>query len=326
MASIGLPPHIARLTYPTIVGTLLDYFLLGTLTLQTYIHYYSFPDEKLPIKLLIYSLLVIETVQVCCAAANIYYWFGAGYGDFPQLNAARLSPLVTLLLGSVVAFIVQIFFCYMIWSLRRNDFYIVICVMIGTISVLQFAAGMGGGVNGYVNKFFSVVSASSTDGLFTYMWLIGDAVAGVLITVTLIYLFNANKSDLQTQPRGAFNRVIGLIIRSNALTTTVVIITLALYATIPASTYFMTPILIIGKLYSNTLLANINHPIFHKQSTDSRSNYSSGRRSSLSGTRFTSRPPVPEALFRSRLSPSSACTDFLIYYVNPITLLRHATK
>ena len=78
---------------------------------------------------------------MCLAAADIYYWFGKGYGNMIKLNTVYISPFDTPLMGSLVALIVQFFFCYRIWKLRKNNWYIIVCVIIGAVRVCLIGSG-----------------------------------------------------------------------------------------------------------------------------------------------------------------------------------------
>ena len=91
-----------------------------------------------------YSSYFLEVVQVACAAANIDFWFGAGYGNLDHLNNVHLSPFDTPLIGSIVAFIVQLFFCYRIWVLRTSGkkIYIFMCGLIGLVRVHTVRIGL----------------------------------------------------------------------------------------------------------------------------------------------------------------------------------------
>ena len=78
---------------------------------------------------------LLELAQVCCSAVDLYFWFGAGYGNLISLNTTHLSPFDTPFIGAIVALVVQLFFCYRIWKLKKNNWYIVVCVIIGAVCV-----------------------------------------------------------------------------------------------------------------------------------------------------------------------------------------------
>ncbi|PFH46700.1 hypothetical protein AMATHDRAFT_50860 [Amanita thiersii Skay4041] len=224
-------PNVAALTGPILIGALLDYFFFGVLSLQlcaqhilsslhntnissshqTYTTTHSpmkdsvsnssvpfSPSHLASLSLTIqkvYFVYSLELIQICCTAADIYFWFGTGFGNVVRLNVTYLSPFDTPMIGAIVALIVQLFFCYRIWKLSRSQWHLYTAVFIGAISFLQAAGGIGGGISGHVNKYFSV--ATETNRIYAYIWLLGEAVADVLIAVTMTHLADADENLLQ---------------------------------------------------------------------------------------------------------------------------------
>jgi len=253
-----LPPNIAQMTAPILIGALVNYFLFGILTLQLYVYTCSFPYDKTSIKLLIYLVYALELVQVCCAGADAFYWLCAGFGDLNHLNNTYVSPFDTPMIGSVVAFIVQLFFCHRIWKLSNSNWYILMCAVIGAVSILQLAGGVVGGVYAHIYKYFSAISSSS---LFAYMWLSGEAVSDLLIATTMTYLLVGSDAERRANTN-VINRAVRLIVQSNSLTASTAIVSVILFAALPGKNYFIAPTMVLGKLYSNTLLATFNHRVF----------------------------------------------------------------
>jgi hypothetical protein len=258
MASSAMPPPpIAQVTAPLLIGALINYFLFGILTLQLYVYSCSFPYDKTSIKLLIYIVYALELVQICCAGADAYYWLCLGFGDPNHLNNTYISPFDTPMIGSIVAFIVQLFFCHRIWKLRANNWYIIMCAMIGAVSIVQLVGGVVGGVQAHRNKYFSVISDSS---LYALMWLAGEAVSDFLIATTMSYLLVGSDPERRANTN-VVNRAVRLIVQSNSLTASTAIVAAIMFAALPGKNYFITPTMVLGKLYSNTLLATFNHRI-----------------------------------------------------------------
>ena len=69
----------------------------------------------------VYLVFLVMLVCTCLNAADIYYWFGAGFGDITRFSKAGFSPFYTPLMGSVIALVVQLFFCYRISVFRTGS-------------------------------------------------------------------------------------------------------------------------------------------------------------------------------------------------------------
>ncbi|KAJ7480817.1 hypothetical protein FB451DRAFT_1238503, partial [Mycena latifolia] len=248
---IPLPPNIGTITSATLIGSLLNFFLFGTLVIQVYVYNACFPHDRRAIKWLVYTVFVVMAVCTCLNAADAHYWYAAGFGDLAKFGQARFSPFYTPLMGSVIALVVQLFFCYRISVFRAGAAWW--SALIAVISLLQAAGGMGGGIKAFIaaNEQHDHVRT-----ILVYLWLVGDAVADLMIAGTMTYLLR-QASEPQTQDivRG----VVRLIIETNTFSASVAIIGLALFAGMPTADYFICPTMILPGIYANTLLVLLNN-------------------------------------------------------------------
>ncbi|KAK7046235.1 hypothetical protein R3P38DRAFT_2607109 [Favolaschia claudopus] len=248
---VPLPPHIETITSSQLIGTLLNFFLFGTLFIQVYVYNLCFPKDMLAIKLLVYFVFLTMLVCTCLNAADAYYWFAAGFGDIVKFGQARFSPFYTPLMGSIIALVVQLFFCYRISVFRAGASWW--SGVIAAVSFLQAAGGIGGGVKAFIA---SNEQHDEVRTVLVYLWLVGDAVADIMIAVTMTYLLTkASEPETRDIVRG----VVRLIIETNSFSASVAIIGLALFAGMPTSDYFICPTMILPGLYANTLLVLLNN-------------------------------------------------------------------
>ncbi|KAK2466589.1 hypothetical protein APHAL10511_001451 [Amanita phalloides] len=259
-----IPPNIASKAAATLIGSLVNYCLYGVLGVQVYIYHYSFPEDKTWIKSLVYSVFTIETIQVCFNGSDVFHWFAAGFGNLVMLNQVWFFPFDTFILGAIIASIVQVFFAYRIWYLNKS--YLWMSVIICLVSILQAIGGLVGGVIKFHNKFLSVPVSVPAD-----LWLIGGAVADILIAVTMTILLLRTREETHPMSHTIVTRIVRLTVQSNSLTAGMALLALILYMGIPHTNYFTAPTIFLGKLYSNTLLATFNHRIFLRKENEKRS-------------------------------------------------------
>ncbi|KAJ6557800.1 hypothetical protein B0H19DRAFT_946878, partial [Mycena capillaripes] len=98
-----------------LIGSLLNFFLYGILAVQIIVlmstrHNLSFD--------LVYVVFFFETISTAMNGAGVYYWFVTGFSDVEQLSQLRFSPFYLPLTGSIMALVVQLFFCYRIYILK----------------------------------------------------------------------------------------------------------------------------------------------------------------------------------------------------------------
>jgi hypothetical protein len=212
--------------------------------MQTFVYCSSFPGDRLYIKLLVYSSYVIELIQVCCTAANIFYWFGTGFGNIDHLNRVHLSSFDTPLIGSIIAFIVQIFFCYRIWVLRMRRQRlpsVIACGLIALISFVQLVGGVAGAAVAHHEGNFSFLSLSRTALVYEVIWLFGEALADVLIAGTMAYLLLGASDEIFVGRPAVATRIVRLVVHTNALTASFAVMSLVLRLAFRGKIYFTLP-------------------------------------------------------------------------------------
>jgi hypothetical protein len=66
-------------------------------------------------------IFLLETIQTALTGADVYYWFMAGFGDLQGIvTDTRFAPIDLPMMGGIIALIVQLFFCYRIYTLNKR--------------------------------------------------------------------------------------------------------------------------------------------------------------------------------------------------------------
>ncbi|KAJ6540861.1 hypothetical protein DFH09DRAFT_1368508 [Mycena vulgaris] len=228
----------SMLTGSILIGTQLNWALLGTLTLQVYIFHVSFPTERAPIKALVYTIFLLDVLQSAPSSHFAFEVLATGWGNpealqkLPWTNAA--IPVIT----GMVSAPVQIFFAWRIYNLRKDSRYtIVVCGLIITLALLQSSTGMAGGI-----KFalLTQVPSGKSDVLLILLqiWLIGSVACDVIIAVTMIIILTQyRKATPWKNTDSLITKLISHTIQTGALTSIVVILDLALFFAY-SSSYF----------------------------------------------------------------------------------------
>ncbi|KAK7046658.1 hypothetical protein R3P38DRAFT_2506789 [Favolaschia claudopus] len=278
---IPVPPNIGEIAASQLIGALLNYCLYGVLAVQVYVYRLSFPNDKASIKALVYSIFLVETVMTALNGVDMYHWFAEGFGDIITFSKPLISPVYTPIFGGVMAFVVQLFFCYRIYIIKKEA--LVLCVFIALVSALQAAGGIGGGIVAFLtaNEEHDHIRV-----IFVYLWLIGDVIADVFIAGTMTFLLLNASRQQHKQTNDIVRRIVRLTIETNAASTIVAIISLILFYGTPNTTYFICPTMVLAKLYANTLLVTFNNRAFiHGAGTNTHSASVNDSYSRRSGTR-----------------------------------------
>ncbi|KAJ8517243.1 hypothetical protein ONZ45_g5544 [Pleurotus djamor] len=104
-----IPPIIAELTGPLLLGHFFNWGLFGALIVQTYVYYLAFPNDRLLPKTIVYSVLVIEVLQTVLATRDAFRNFGTGWGNMIDLAELSLVQGVAGIWTGIYAHFIGVF-------------------------------------------------------------------------------------------------------------------------------------------------------------------------------------------------------------------------
>ncbi|KAH9978389.1 hypothetical protein BJV74DRAFT_780687, partial [Russula compacta] len=111
-------------------GVIFNWALYGTLCIQTYVYSYNFPDDRRWMKALAYFVFLLETVQTALSGADAYYWFMTGFGNLESLRNSNFAPIDSPTIDAFISLIVQVFFCYRIWTLNNRTLWLPLLIVV----------------------------------------------------------------------------------------------------------------------------------------------------------------------------------------------------
>ncbi|KAJ7910605.1 hypothetical protein B0H13DRAFT_2011578 [Mycena leptocephala] len=313
---IPIPPNIGSIAASQLIGSLLNYCLYGVLAVQVYVYRLSFPNDKASIKWMVYIIFLVETVMTALNGVDVYHWFAEGFGDILEFAKPLISPAYTPIMGSVMALVVQTFFCYRIYIIKREA--LPLSVFIFVVALLQAAGGVGGGISAYLS---ANEEHDHNRIIFVYLWLIGDVIADVFIAGAMTFLLLRASRQQHKQTNDIVKRIVQLTVETNTLSTLVAIISLILFYGTPNTTYFICPTMVLAKLYANTLLVTFNNRAFiHGNGTNTHS--ASVNDSYASRSRSGARKSMP---FSAGLGMNSETDTYLgSTYNGKVTVTTHS--
>ncbi|KAG6863966.1 hypothetical protein C0991_001531 [Blastosporella zonata] len=206
---------------------MLNWFLYGILVMQIYIYYQCFPEDSRKIKMLVYGMFMLDSLQSVLATADAFHWLAKGYGNMFMLAQPFISAFDAPMLDGIIGFIVQTFFCWRIRVLQKSWWL--------PLSVFSVAL----------------------------LWLGGSALTDTLIAVVMTVLLLRSRTREHEQTDNILVRIVRLTVETNTVTASVAIIVLVCLLAIPKNpSISMAPAYALGKLYSNTLLAVFNNRVY----------------------------------------------------------------
>ncbi|SJK98172.1 uncharacterized protein ARMOST_01433 [Armillaria ostoyae] len=247
---------VERLSGPEVVAYLLHWGLFGTLTVQLYLYYLAFPKDRKFIKYLVYGIYIAEFVQTMLLTHDAFTSFGYGFGDLETFTEVRFSWLTVPIMGAAAACVGHAFYAYRIFILSKSRIVpiFVTCVSL-TSSVAAIITGVFSFQAGNITKLNNrktSVAVGITCG--------GAALCDIVIAVYMTYyLLRGNTGFHRT--RVLVTKLIRLTIETGSLTAVVALASLILFLVFPHQTFYVTPALVVSKMYANTIYMVLNSRI-----------------------------------------------------------------
>ncbi|KAJ7664521.1 hypothetical protein DFH06DRAFT_1470858 [Mycena polygramma] len=250
-----LPPgELVRITGPLLVGYLLHWGLFAALSLQLYLYYQAFPNDRKSTKLLVYGVFLIEAAQTGIVTNAAFDTFAYGFGNVAALTDMHLSWLTIPIMSAIVATIGQTFYAYRVWVLSKG---VVIPIGIVVVSVVSTICGIITGALTSRGATINVITTNKTISTMLGIWLAASAANDILIAICMTYYLMKSSTGIR-QTNVLISKLVRLTIETGTITALFAIISLILWFGFPGEAYYTCPTSLMAKLYSNTMMVVLN--------------------------------------------------------------------
>ncbi|KAF7332611.1 hypothetical protein MKEN_00143900 [Mycena kentingensis (nom. inval.)] len=240
-------------TAPILAGTQANWLLLGTLGVQVYKFYLTFPNERWWLRTLVYTLFVLEIIQTAITSHFAFSLLVVNWGAPEIFAKLPWSSLAVPIFTGITSASVQMFYAWRIFVLKRDRLWAkAICVLVVMLALMQSLAAF------ITDARFAVTTQlAELQRLMigVKVWLIGSAACDVVITFTLLHILTEYRRNTPWKRMdGLLARLIYNTIETGAITSVVAVADVILFILFPATNLHQTPALMLGKLYTNVLL------------------------------------------------------------------------
>ncbi|PBK86520.1 hypothetical protein ARMGADRAFT_529581 [Armillaria gallica] len=247
---------IEQLSGPVIVGYLLHWGLFGTLSVQLYLYYLAFPNDRKFIKYLVYGTYIVELVQTILLTHDAFAMFGYGFGDLDALTDVHLYWFFVPIMSAVTACVGHVFYAYRIFILSNSQS--VPAFVICTCSISSVAAIITG------VYFFQAGNITKLNNrkvsIAVGIWRGGSALCDIVIAICMTYyLMRSNTGFRRTQIM--VTKLIRLTVETGLVTAIGAILNLILFFAFRDQIFYSTIALIMPKLYANSVYMVLNSRI-----------------------------------------------------------------
>ncbi|KDR71257.1 hypothetical protein GALMADRAFT_75169, partial [Galerina marginata CBS 339.88] len=156
-----------------LIGYLLNWGLFGVLSMQVYLYYLAFPNDRVGFKAIVYSAYLLEMIQTTLFTRSSFRIFATGFGDPAILDDIGILWFSVPMLSGLVAFSVHTLYAYRIAVISKRKF-LPGCVFL--LACLAFSASIAVGVEmkdaGFFSHFVDKDSLITVGVCFSYFFII----------------------------------------------------------------------------------------------------------------------------------------------------------
>ncbi|EIM84219.1 uncharacterized protein STEHIDRAFT_169981 [Stereum hirsutum FP-91666 SS1] len=235
------------------IGVIISTAIYGITCLQVY-HYYTkhCAQDSAFLKSFVAALLVLDSLHVALLATFYYHYTVTNFGDYAVLAEDTWSLLTQVAVGDILTLCVQMFFAFRIYQLSGNRMFIPIVIVL--MATIQLALAIAYIVKGFHVLFFS---NSAADIPYTTSALSIDIACDTIITITMIYYLQRNRSSFEKTNR-AINLLITYALNTCLLTTLCTLACLISWVTSTNALVYALFYFILVRLYSCSFMSTLN--------------------------------------------------------------------
>ncbi|KDR71275.1 hypothetical protein GALMADRAFT_30326, partial [Galerina marginata CBS 339.88] len=118
-----------------LIGYLLNWGLFGVLSMQVYLYYLAFPNDRVGFKAVVYASYLLETAQTILFTRSSFRTFATGFSDPAILDEVDILWLSVPIMSGMVACLAQVFYAYRIAVLSQKKYLSVLIILLAFLSL-----------------------------------------------------------------------------------------------------------------------------------------------------------------------------------------------
>jgi hypothetical protein len=235
-------------------GITVAIFMYGITCLQTYFYYLYFTKDKRSLRIFVALIWLLDTAHIVTVCHTMFYYLVTCFGHPELLEEGVWSLFTSIALNVITAFIVQIFFTERIFRLSPPRTRWWFSALVAITVVAHFGFGIATVIQFFhLGRFDKLHSTAAVPVIFAVTAILSD----ILVAGALCALFDGSRTGIRTTD-GILNRLIVYAVNRCVLTSAIAIGEVICFRLLPLPFWAFALDVIIGKLYTNSLLASLN--------------------------------------------------------------------
>ncbi|TBU32163.1 hypothetical protein BD311DRAFT_817208 [Dichomitus squalens] len=228
---------------------------MGALLISVVVLYYftRYPNDPAYLKLLVAAVTTSDTIHQALITHSVYWYLVTEYGNPKALTMLVKTILVEVVVQGFTGFLVQGFFTMRVWKLSKGKLYLVIPVAVMVLTELGMTLAYGIISLSRLETFADLAQIKSVSACMNVFAAVPDVtIAAILCTILHRSRTRFSKSNT------LINRLIAFSINTGLLTSVCACISLITFFALPNTFVYICFFFLIGRLYSNSLMATLN--------------------------------------------------------------------
>jgi len=234
-----------------LIGLVVGSILFGVSTLQTHLYYQKFPNDSIWIQRFVLFIWFVDAMHVVLCTHTMYHYLVTNFNNPPALTTTVWSLALQTDCNGLIGMLVELFFARRVYKLSGN---VILTLIICILSLVHFTLGVYFTVMSLIFQEFSRLPSLIW---VTCLGLGSAAVADLLIAGSMVFFLKRARTGI---PRtdSIITTLIVYAINTGLATSIVAVICVICFALMPINFIWLSFFWILGKLYANSLLANLN--------------------------------------------------------------------
>ncbi|THV03626.1 hypothetical protein K435DRAFT_962341 [Dendrothele bispora CBS 962.96] len=233
------------------IGYVVASILFGIMSVQSFRYFQVFAKDPVQLKVLVAGLWILDTLQLFFIGDALYFWMVSNYANPKSLADSTWSFNMGIFTTNSIVLIVEMFFAYRVFTVSKNVW---LALVIATLSLCYWGFELA-----TLIRTFQLVKVEL---FFEFQWIASTglacaAVADLLIAASLSFYLHQSRTGIKTTD-SVINKLLLYAINTGLLTSVFALIDMICFLTMPSNLIHIAFNLMIGKLYTNSLLASLN--------------------------------------------------------------------
>ncbi|KIM76828.1 hypothetical protein PILCRDRAFT_826034 [Piloderma croceum F 1598] len=234
------------------LGNLAAAIFYGVTCVQTFTYYQLFERDRLTLKLAVFFLWILDTLQMAMVSYTVYIYAVSDWNNPVDLGVPLWTFWAQVLITTISDFVIRCIYGTRIWILGNKNVYLTTAIVLSTLFVVAITFTL-------VIKSLLITSDAylNPSPRLLYLSLGSSAVADIIIASTLCVLLFRNRTHIR-KTNSLLNTLILYTICTGMLTGLYTIVLIVVYASLPKHAIFSALFASFSKMYFNALLASLN--------------------------------------------------------------------